>query len=107
MPNGSGEGRRCVRSPCDNPARMQLDDRFEELVDSLTGFHRTWLVYLGGELGLFAALRAGGEDGVTAADLATGTGCQVGPIAALVPAAPAHGLADLPQDRLLLDRVTA
>lgn len=86
---------------------MQLDDRFEELVDSLTGFHRTWLVYLGVELGLFAALRAGGEDGVTAADLATVTGCQIGPIEAWVSAADAHGLADLREDRLVLDEATA
>ena len=37
---------------------MPLDDRFDELVDSLTGFQRTWLVYLGVELGLFSRLRA-------------------------------------------------
>ena len=33
---------------------MHLDDRFDDLVDSLAGFHTAWLVYLGVELGLFA-----------------------------------------------------
>ena len=41
---------------------MRLDDRFDELIDTLAGFHRTWLVYLGVELGLFAQLRAAGRD---------------------------------------------
>ena len=44
---------------------MPLDDRFDDLIDSLGGFHRTWLVYLGIELGLFAALRSAGPDGVS------------------------------------------
>ena len=26
---------------------MALDDRFDDLIGSLAGFHRTWLVYLG------------------------------------------------------------
>ena len=46
---------RSRRSPCDNPATMALDDRFDDLIASLGGFHRSWLVYLGLELGLFAA----------------------------------------------------
>ena len=33
---------------------MALDDRFDDLIASLGGFHRSWLVYLGIELGLFA-----------------------------------------------------
>ena len=40
---------------------MGLEDRFDELIDSLVGFHRTWLVYLGMELGLFARIRAAGR----------------------------------------------
>ena len=43
---------------------MSHDDRFDELVDSLGGFHRSWLVYLGVELGLFAAIRAAGPGGI-------------------------------------------
>src|SRR6266852_3273871 len=86
---------------------MQLDDRFDELVDSLSGFHRTWLVYLGVELGLFAELRAAGPAGLTAVALATRCDCQVGPIQAWVSAADAHGLADLHDDRLVLGEEAA
>lgn len=86
---------------------MQLDDRFDDLVDSLVGFHRTWLVYLGVELGLFVKLRAAGREGLTAADLATACDCQAEPIQAWVSAADAHGLAELQGDRLVLDEETA
>ncbi|MGZ8437180.1 MAG: class I SAM-dependent methyltransferase [Candidatus Limnocylindrales bacterium] len=86
---------------------MQLDDRFDELVDSLTGFHRTWLIYIGVELGLFSRLRAGGREGVTAAELAASSGCNLGPIQAWMSAADAQGLADLQGDRMVLDEETA
>ena len=36
---------------------MPLDDRFDDLIASLGGFHRSWLIYLGIELGLFAHVR--------------------------------------------------
>jgi hypothetical protein len=49
---------------------MRLDDRFDDLIGSLGGFHRTWLVYLGIELGLFAALRSAGSAGLTIEALA-------------------------------------
>ena len=39
-------------------APMHLDERFDDLVASLAGFHQAWLVYLGLELGLVAELRA-------------------------------------------------
>ena len=45
---------------------MGSDDRFDDLIDSLAGFHRTWLVYLGVELGLFERLRSAGSGGLTA-----------------------------------------
>jgi SAM-dependent methyltransferase len=93
--------------PCDNPRTMQLDDRFDELVASLSGFHRTWLIYLGVELGLFSRLRAAGRGGLTADQLAAATGCHPVPIAAWVAAADAHGLAELDGDRLTLDDDTA
>ena len=51
---------------------MGPDDRFDDLIGSLAGFHRTWLVYLGVELGLFERLRAAGEAGLTAEGLADG-----------------------------------
>ncbi len=86
---------------------MQLDDRFENLVDSLAGFHRTWLIYLGAELGLFTRLRAAGQDGLTAAELASAAGCQLEPIQTWVWAADAQGLAELHGERLVLDHETA
>lgn len=86
---------------------MQLDDRFDELVDGLTGFHRTWLIYLGVELGLFSRLRAAGGDGLTAAELAAATDCSVAPIRAWMSAADAQGLAELQDERLVLDDETA
>ena len=39
---------------------MPLDDRFDDLVTSLTGFYRAWVIQLGMELGLFARLREAG-----------------------------------------------
>jgi SAM-dependent methyltransferase len=86
---------------------MQLDDRFDELVDSLTGFHRTWLIYIGVELGLFGRLRAAGRGGLTAAELAAASGCNPAAIGAWVSAADAHGLADLQGERITLDEETA
>ena len=86
---------------------MRLDDRFDELVDTLAGFHRTWLVYLGVELGLFAQLRAAGRDGLTTDELAQRVGCATGPIEAWVSGADAHELAELVGDRLVLDEDSA
>jgi SAM-dependent methyltransferase len=94
-------------APCDNPATMRLDDRFDELIDTLTGFHRTWLVYLGVELGLFAQLRTAGGQGLSAPELARLSGCEPGPIEAWVSAADAHELAELRDGRLVLDEDTA
>ena len=88
-------------------AGMELDDRFDELIDSLAGFHRTWLLYIGAELGLFSRLRAAGRDGLTTAELAAVSGCHPAPIGAWVAAADAHGLAVLEGDRLTLDEATA
>lgn len=86
---------------------MRLDDRFDELIDTLSGFQRTWLVYLGVELGLFAQLREAGRQGLAAAELARLSGCEAGPIEAWVSAADAHELAELRDDRLVLDEDTA
>lgn len=86
---------------------MRLDDRFDEHIDTLSGFHRTWLVYLGVELGLFAQLRAAGRQGLQPAELAGQSGCELGPIEAWVAAADAHELAELQDGRLVLDEDTA
>jgi SAM-dependent methyltransferase len=86
---------------------MRLDDRFDELIETLTGFHRTWIVYLGLELGLFARLRTAGRDGLSPGELASASGCAPGPIEAWVSAADAHGLAEVRDGRLVLDDDTA
>ena len=86
---------------------MRLDDRFDELIDTLTGFQRTWLVYLGVELGLFGHLRGAGQEGLPTAELATLSGCAPGPIEAWVAAADAHELVELRDGRLFLDEETA
>ena len=86
---------------------MQLDDRFDDLVASLAGFHNAWLVYLGLELGLFRELRAAGPDGLTTAALANATGCRAEAIETWAWAADAHELATLDGARLALDEDTA
>jgi len=86
---------------------MHLDDRFDDLVTSLAGFHRTWLVYLGVELGLFEALRSAGSSGLTTGELAAATGCQPDAIATWAWAADAHGLAEYAGDHLVVDEPTA
>ena len=86
---------------------MRLDDRFDELIDTLSGFHRTWLVYLGVELGLFAHLRTAGQQGLTVAELASQSGCALAPIVAWASAADANELAELRDGRLVLDDDTA
>ena len=82
---------------------MQLDERFDDLVASLAGFHNTWLVYLGVELGLFTHLRAAGAAGLTTVELAEATGCRPEAIEAWAWAADAHELATLEGDRLTVD----
>src|SRR5436189_4563996 len=52
-PYRTATDRRSAQRPCDNRPKMALDDRFDDLIASLGGFHRSWLVYLGLELGLF------------------------------------------------------
>ena len=86
---------------------MALDDRFDDLIASLGGFHRSWLVYLGIELGLFARLREAGPAGLTAAELAEATGTQPHAVEAWGWAADAHDLVTLEGDRLIADEDVA
>ena len=86
---------------------MPLDDRFDDLIASLGGFHRTWLIYLGLELGFFQRLRAAGTAGLTIDDLATQAGCLSKAVEAWGWAADAHDLATLDGDRLTLDEGVA
>jgi SAM-dependent methyltransferase len=88
---------------CDNRATMALDDRFDDLIASLGGFHRSWLVYLGIEAGFFQRLREAGPAGMTVSELATSTGCQAPAVETWAWAADAHDLAALEDDRLTVD----
>lgn len=83
---------------------MRLDDRFDDLVASLGGFHRSWLVYLGIELGLFERLRAAGAAGLTVHELAVAAACQAKAIEAWAWGADAHDLVTLGDNgRLTVD----
>ena len=82
---------------------MRLDDRFDDLITSLGGFYRAWLVYLGLELGFVRALREAGAEGLTVADLATTTGARPGPTEVWAWAADAHGLARYEEGRLAIE----
>lgn len=81
---------------------MGQHDRFEELAASVGGFYRSWVIYLGLELGLFEAIRAGGRTGVTADELAAATGSQAEPVTAWLRAAHAGDLVGLDNDRATL-----
>jgi SAM-dependent methyltransferase len=82
---------------------MAHDDRFDDLVGSLAGFHRTWLVYLGVELGLFARLHAAASAGLTATELATASGCVEPAVDAWLWAADAHELVTIDGGRATVD----
>jgi SAM-dependent methyltransferase len=84
-------------------AAMALDERFDDLIASLGGFHRTWLVYIGLELGLFDHLRSAGAHGLTADELARVAGCQPKAVEAWGWAADAHDLVTQEGDRLTVD----
>jgi SAM-dependent methyltransferase len=79
---------------------MLLDDRFDDLVASLGGFHRTWYIVIGLELALFARLREAGAAGMTAEELARRTGTEPDLIGRWAWGAGAHDLIELEDDRL-------
>ena len=101
-------GNRCMRAVygtaagCDNPA-MGDPDVFDDLLASLGGFYRSWLIYLGIELGLFEALRRAGNEGLTPAELATATDTHGEAVDLWAWAADAHQLAELEGGRLRVD----
>jgi SAM-dependent methyltransferase len=82
---------------------MRDDDRFDEFIETLGGFYRAWLVYLGLELGFFRRLHAAGADGLTPAQLAAATGTHDEAVDVWAWAAEAHGLVDAVDGRLALD----
>jgi SAM-dependent methyltransferase len=82
---------------------MGHDDRFDDLIESLAGFHRSWLIYLGIELGLFGRVRAAGSEGITPAELASATDTRPEAVAAWSWASDAHDLVVLEDGRLTID----
>ena len=82
---------------------MGHEDRFDDLIASLGGFHRSWLIYLGIELGLFARVREAGRQGITPAELATLTGTHPDAVAAWSWATDAHDLTRFDDGRLSID----
>jgi SAM-dependent methyltransferase len=78
-------------------------DRFDDLIASLGGFHRTWLIHLGLDLGLFARIRDAGEAGITPAALAKETGTDPAAVAAWAWASDAHMLTTFEDGRLTID----
>ena len=86
---------------------MGHDDRYDDLIASLGGFHRTWLVYLGLELGLFERVRAAREAGITTTDLAAATETQTEAVEAWAWASDAHELTTFEDGRLVMDEDVA
>ena len=86
---------------------MNADDRFDELAQGLGGFYRSWVVYLGLELGLFEAIRRSGREGIRPAELAASAGCAPEPVEAWSRAAHASALVELDGERIRLDEPTA
>ena len=86
---------------------MGHDDRYDDLIASLAGFHRSWLVYLGIELGLFQHVRAARGTGVTTAELAIATATHRAAIEAWAWASDAHDLTTFDKGRLVMDEDVA
>jgi len=86
---------------------MGLDERSDDLIASLAGFYRTWLVYLGLELGFFHVLRTAGEGGLAVAEVAARTSTQPRAVATWAWAADAHGLVAMDGEAVRVDPETA
>lgn len=85
---------------------VTAEDRFEELLGDVSGFYRSWLVYLGLELGLLAALARESSEGVSAPQLAASAGCARGPVDGWCRAAYAYRIVEAtggPEPRYRLD----
>jgi SAM-dependent methyltransferase len=82
---------------------MTIDDRYDELVTALGGFYRTWIVYLGIELGYFRAIARAGEDGIAADALADACSADPRATKTWTWAATAHQLVEPVEDRFRLD----
>jgi SAM-dependent methyltransferase len=86
---------------------MAPNDRFEDFAESLGGFYRSWAIYLGLELGLFAAIRAAGPEGISPADLARVASCATEPVEAWTQAAQSGELIEHDGERVRLTEQTA
>ena len=86
---------------------MGHEDRFDDLIASLGGFYRAWLIYLGIELGFFARIREAGAGGISPTDLAAATSTHPAAIAAWSWASDAHDLTTFDDDRLTIDEDVA
>ena len=82
---------------------MPLDDRFDDLVASLIGFYRAWVIQLGIELGLFARLREAGPGGLTRDGLALAAKAAAEPVSAWCDAAYAADLITDDGSRVIVD----
>jgi SAM-dependent methyltransferase len=82
---------------------MGHDDRYDDLIASLGGFYRSWLVYLGIELGLFERIRAAAPAGIAPDALAAQSAAHPDAIDAWSWAADAHDLVRLEGGRLSMD----
>ena len=82
---------------------MGHEDRFDDLIASLGGFHRSWLVYLGIELGLLARIREAGGSGITPDELAAATRTDPTAVSAWAWASDAHDLTRFDDGRLTID----
>jgi len=86
---------------------VSLDERFDDLGAALSGFYQTWVAYIGLELGFFVALRAAGDAGLTADELADRAGCRAEPVRAWTRAAHAFDLVTCSGDRAGMDHDVA
>ncbi len=86
---------------------MSIDDRYDDLASSLSGFYRVWAVYLGLELGLLRRLRAAAPSGLTPAGLATQAGCAPAVVETWVRLAHAADLLEFDGERATIDEDVA
>ncbi len=82
---------------------MSIDDAFDELAASLVGFYRTWVVYLGLELGLFERIRRAGAEGIGLAALASDAACSEQAVRTWALAAHASEIVDLADETVRID----
>ncbi len=86
---------------------MPPDDRFDDLAQSLGGFYRSWVIYLGLHLGLFALIHAAEREGISPVELAAAAGCAPEPVEAWVRAAHASELLEYDGSRVRMDEGAA